>query len=113
MSLGAADLVTRALAELRGGRQVLVVDDEDRENEGDLIMAAEMATPEALAFYDSAHHGPDLRGRHRRSVPRSSGPLPLMVSPRRRPSRHRFHGLGRPQRGYFDRCVGLRPRLDH
>ena len=50
MSLGAADPVTRALAELRRGRQVLVVDDEDRENEGDLIMAAEMATPEALAF---------------------------------------------------------------
>ena len=29
---------------------VLVVDDEDRENEGDLIMAAELATPEAMAF---------------------------------------------------------------
>lgn len=31
-------------------QMVLVVDDEDRENEGDLIMAAEKATPEAMAF---------------------------------------------------------------
>ncbi|NMI01759.1 bifunctional 3,4-dihydroxy-2-butanone-4-phosphate synthase/GTP cyclohydrolase II [Pseudonocardia acidicola] len=42
--------VEAALAELRRGRMVLVVDDEDRENEGDLIMAAELATPEAMAF---------------------------------------------------------------
>ncbi|OLT16171.1 bifunctional 3,4-dihydroxy-2-butanone 4-phosphate synthase/GTP cyclohydrolase II [Pseudonocardia sp. CNS-139] len=39
-----------ALAELRRGRLVVVVDDEDRENEGDLIMAAELATPEQIAF---------------------------------------------------------------
>jgi 3,4-dihydroxy 2-butanone 4-phosphate synthase/GTP cyclohydrolase II len=38
------------LAELRAGRMVLILDDEDRENEGDLIMAAEHATPEAMAF---------------------------------------------------------------
>jgi 3,4-dihydroxy 2-butanone 4-phosphate synthase/GTP cyclohydrolase II len=53
-SAAATDLSThrveQALAELRRGRMVLVVDDEDRENEGDLIMAAEMATPEAMAF---------------------------------------------------------------
>src|SRR5438477_3548257 len=38
------------LAELRAGRMVIIMDDEDRENEGDLIMAAEYATPEAVAF---------------------------------------------------------------
>src|SRR5580693_7664185 len=38
------------LAELRAGRIVIIMDDEDRENEGDLIMAAEHATPEAVAF---------------------------------------------------------------
>ncbi|MFD9666307.1 bifunctional 3,4-dihydroxy-2-butanone-4-phosphate synthase/GTP cyclohydrolase II [Rhodococcus sp. NPDC059968] len=42
--------VETALSELRGGRMVLVVDDADRENEGDLIMAAELATPETIAF---------------------------------------------------------------
>jgi 3,4-dihydroxy 2-butanone 4-phosphate synthase/GTP cyclohydrolase II len=42
--------VPEMLAELRAGRMVIVMDDEDRENEGDLIMAAEHATAEAVAF---------------------------------------------------------------
>jgi 3,4-dihydroxy 2-butanone 4-phosphate synthase/GTP cyclohydrolase II len=44
------DTVQRAIDELRGGRPVVVVDDEDRENEGDIILAAEFATPELVAF---------------------------------------------------------------
>ncbi|WP_328648690.1 3,4-dihydroxy-2-butanone-4-phosphate synthase [Amycolatopsis sp. NBC_00348] len=47
----ALDTVPGALADIRSGRPVIVVDDEDRENEGDLIMAAEHATAPALAFY--------------------------------------------------------------
>lgn len=39
-----------AIADIAAGRPVVVVDDEDRENEGDLIFSAEMATPELLAF---------------------------------------------------------------
>src|SRR5437016_7761721 len=46
----AVNSVEEILAELRAGRMVVIVDDEDRENEGDLIMAAEYATPEAVAF---------------------------------------------------------------
>src|SRR5450631_2571454 len=42
--------VEEILAELRAGRMVLILDDEDRENEGDLIMAAEFATADAVAF---------------------------------------------------------------
>ena len=42
--------VEEILADLRAGRMVIILDDEDRENEGDLIMAAECATPEAVAF---------------------------------------------------------------
>src|SRR2546421_9304271 len=42
--------IERAIADIAAGRPVVVVDDEDRENEGDLIFAAEMATPELLAF---------------------------------------------------------------
>ena len=42
--------VADILGDLRAGRMVIVMDDEDRENEGDLIMAAEHATPEAVAF---------------------------------------------------------------
>ena len=44
------DTIEAAIAEIRGGRLVLVVDDEDRENEGDFIFAAELATPELMAF---------------------------------------------------------------
>ncbi len=42
--------MSEILGELRAGRMVVVMDDEDRENEGDLIMAAECATPESVAF---------------------------------------------------------------
>jgi 3,4-dihydroxy-2-butanone 4-phosphate synthase len=45
------DTVPAAIADIRSGRPVIVVDDEERENEGDLIMAAEHATPAALAFF--------------------------------------------------------------
>lgn len=42
--------VTEIIAELRAGRIVILVDEEDRENEGDLVMAAEFVTPEAINF---------------------------------------------------------------
>jgi 3,4-dihydroxy 2-butanone 4-phosphate synthase/GTP cyclohydrolase II len=44
------DTVERAVADIAAGKAVVVIDDEDRENEGDLIFAAEMATPELVAF---------------------------------------------------------------
>ncbi|MFI2302126.1 bifunctional 3,4-dihydroxy-2-butanone-4-phosphate synthase/GTP cyclohydrolase II [Actinacidiphila glaucinigra] len=44
------DPVERAIADIAAGRPVVVVDDENRENEGDLIIAAEKATPEIVAF---------------------------------------------------------------
>jgi 3,4-dihydroxy 2-butanone 4-phosphate synthase/GTP cyclohydrolase II len=42
--------IPEAVQDIRAGRVVIVVDDADRENEGDLIMAAEKVTPEAIAF---------------------------------------------------------------
>ncbi|WAP59426.1 bifunctional 3,4-dihydroxy-2-butanone-4-phosphate synthase/GTP cyclohydrolase II [Streptomyces sp. S465] len=44
------DPIERAIAEIAAGRPVVVVDDEDRENEGDLVAAAETITPEIVAF---------------------------------------------------------------
>jgi 3,4-dihydroxy 2-butanone 4-phosphate synthase/GTP cyclohydrolase II len=44
------DTVEQAVAEIAAGRAVVVVDDEDRENEGDLIFAASRSTPELMAF---------------------------------------------------------------
>ncbi|MDE5919772.1 MAG: 3,4-dihydroxy-2-butanone-4-phosphate synthase, partial [Duncaniella sp.] len=44
------DTIEEAIAEFREGRFVIVVADEDRENEGDLIIAAEKITPEHINF---------------------------------------------------------------
>ncbi len=50
--------IEEAIEELRQGRMLLVTDDEDRENEGDLLMAADKVTPEAVNFM--AKHGRGL-----------------------------------------------------
>lgn len=42
--------IQEIIAEIRAGRMVILVDEEDRENEGDLVMAAEFVTPEAINF---------------------------------------------------------------
>ena len=96
------DTVERAVADIAAGKAVVVVDDEDRENEGDLIFAASKATPELMAFTirhssgvicvpmpaddarpardpadDAAQQGPDAHGVH-----------DLGRRPRRRHHRH-------------------------
>ncbi len=52
------DSIEEAIEDIRAGRIVIVVDDEDRENEGDFLMAAERVTPEAVNFM--AKHGRGL-----------------------------------------------------
>src|SRR5947209_12399313 len=52
------DAIESVVADLRSGKMVIVVDDADRENEGDLILAAERVTPEAINFM--AKHGRGL-----------------------------------------------------
>jgi len=42
--------ITEAIADIKAGKVIIVVDDEDRENEGDFMAAAEMATPEVINF---------------------------------------------------------------
>ncbi|MCS0604488.1 bifunctional 3,4-dihydroxy-2-butanone-4-phosphate synthase/GTP cyclohydrolase II [Streptomyces sp. LP11] len=51
------DPVEQAIADIAAGRPIVVVDDEDRENEGDLVIAAEKATPEIIAFMMSECRG--------------------------------------------------------
>lgn len=52
------DSVAEAVEDIKNGKMVIVVDDEDRENEGDLVFAAEKATPELINFM--AKHGRGL-----------------------------------------------------
>jgi 3,4-dihydroxy 2-butanone 4-phosphate synthase/GTP cyclohydrolase II len=49
--IGQFGSIEQAVADIAAGRPVVVVDDEDRENEGDLVIAAELATPELIGFF--------------------------------------------------------------
>ena len=50
--------IPEAIEDIKAGKFIIVVDDENRENEGDLVIAAEMVTPEAINFM--AKHGRGL-----------------------------------------------------
>ena len=52
------DSIEQAIADIAAGKPVVVIDDEDRENEGDLVIPAQMATPDAINFM--AMHGRGL-----------------------------------------------------
>src|SRR6056297_1891057 len=49
--------IEEAITDIKNGEMVIVVDDEDRENEGDLLLAAEKATPESINFMASYGRG--------------------------------------------------------
>lgn len=51
------DSISAAIEDIRNGKMVIVVDDEDRENEGDFILAARFATPEAINFMSKEGRG--------------------------------------------------------
>ncbi|MEE2788782.1 MAG: 3,4-dihydroxy-2-butanone-4-phosphate synthase [Myxococcota bacterium] len=68
----------RAIEDIRMGKMVILVDDEDRENEGDLVMAAELATPDAINFM--AVHGRGLICLSLTETRCEQLNLPLMVS---------------------------------
>lgn len=70
--------VPEAIEDIRQGKMVVVVDDEDRENEGDLIMAASCVTPEAMAFF--VKHGTGIVCVSMKSQDLERLQLPLMVT---------------------------------
>ncbi|XP_002534102.2 bifunctional riboflavin biosynthesis protein RIBA 1, chloroplastic [Ricinus communis] len=70
--------IPEAIEDIRQGKLVIVVDDEDRENEGDLIMAASKATPEAMAFI--VKHGTGIVCVSMKGEDLERLELPLMVT---------------------------------
>src|SRR5512144_2397423 len=70
--------IEEAIEEIRQGKMVILVDDEDRENEGDLTLAAEMVTPEVINFM--AKHGRGLICLTMTNERCDQLRLPLMVS---------------------------------
>src|SRR3954467_12077743 len=73
--------VNEAIGAIRAGKMVILVDDEDRENEGDLCMAAEFVTAEAINFM--AMHGRGLICLTLVEEQIDRLPLPMMQSPGR------------------------------
>ena len=76
--------IDEAIEEFRNGRMVVLVDDEERENEGDLVIPAQLATPEAINFM--ARYGRGLICLA--LTPERCGELGLELMPKRNESRH-------------------------
>jgi 3,4-dihydroxy 2-butanone 4-phosphate synthase/GTP cyclohydrolase II len=73
--------IAGAIADIRAGRMIILVDDEDRENEGDLTMAAQFVTPEAINFMATHGRGLICLTLSEEQVERLK--LPMMQSPGR------------------------------
>ncbi len=103
--------IEEIIEEARNGRMFILVDDEDRENEGDLVIPAQMATPEAINFM--AKHGRGLiclaltRERVEQLRPAADGAAERLAAP------DRLHRLDRGARGRHHRHLRARPRPHH
>jgi 3,4-dihydroxy 2-butanone 4-phosphate synthase/GTP cyclohydrolase II len=108
--------IDEALEEIRQGRMIVVVDDEDRENEGDFVMAADKTTPEAVNFM--ATHGRGII-----CVPMLGDRLdelqiPMMVSDNTAPMGTAFTVTVDARRGVttgtsaYDRAVSIKALVD-
>ena len=87
----------------------ILVDAEDRENEGDVIIPAQFATPDADQLHGQARPRPDLPGDHRASGSRSCA-CRRWRSDNQLAPRHGLHRLDRGARGRHHRHLGRRPR---
>jgi 3,4-dihydroxy 2-butanone 4-phosphate synthase/GTP cyclohydrolase II len=81
-------LVQKAIADIRRGKIVVLTDDEDRENEGDLVMAAEKVTPQAINFMAREGRGLVCLSLTEEQVARLN--LPLMVTDNTSPRQTAF-----------------------
>ena len=102
--------IEEALKDIRNGKMVIIVDDEDRENEGDVMMAAEKTTPEAINFMARYACGliclslTEERARHLK--------LPLMVRDNYLPLQDCIHRFHRSASRCEYRHFGVRPVHD-
>lgn len=108
--------VEEAVEEIKQGRMVILVDDEDRENEGDLTMAAEKVTPEAVNFMTKYGRGLLCLSMTREKI--ESLDLPMMVSDNKSPFGTNFTVSIEAVRGVttgisaYDRAVTILTAVD-
>jgi 3,4-dihydroxy 2-butanone 4-phosphate synthase/GTP cyclohydrolase II len=109
-------IIVVALVEIRQGRIILVVDDEDRENEGDFLMAADKVTPEAVNFM--ATHGRGIICVPMLGERLDELQIPMMVSDNTAPMGTAFTVTVDARRGVttgtsaYDRAVSIRTLVD-
>ncbi len=104
--------IEKSIRELRSGRMIVIADDEDRENEGDLVIAAEMVTPEVINFMATYARGLIcLAMTGERLDQLELGP---MVRPEHREPRHSVYSLDRCTReGCNNRNLVVRSCSNH
>ena len=108
--------VEEAVKEIKQGNIVILVDDEDRENEGDLTMAAEKVTPEAINFMTKYGRGLLCFSMTREKI--ESLDLPMMVSDNKSPFGTNFTVSIEATRGVttgisaYDRAVTILTAVD-
>ena len=99
--------IEEIIEDARNGRMFILVDHEDRENEGDLVIPAQMCTPDAINFMATHGARADLPRAPRRAARRAGaaadGGVELVAA------RDRLHRLDRGARGRHDRHLGPRP----
>ena len=100
--------IEEAIEDIREGRMVIVVDDEDRENEGDLTIAAQFATPDAINFM--ATHARGLICLCLTEERADELALRPMTDRQRSAARDRVHRLDRGARRCDDGHLGRRPQ---
>ena len=100
--------VPELVAELAAGRMVILVDEEDRENEGDLVLAADHVTPEAINFMAALRPRPDLPDADARALRAPAAAAD--GGAQRHPARHRLHRLDRGRQRRHHRHLRRRPR---
>ena len=99
--------IDECLADVRAGRMIVLVDDEHRENEGDLVVPAEKATPEAINFMMRNACGHSLPG-HVAGHLRSAAPRPD-AGRQCRSASDAVHAVDRCPERHHDGDLGLRP----
>ena len=102
------DTIERAIDDIRAGTAVIVVDDEDRENEGDIVFAASKATTALVAFTIRYSSGVICVPMEGAALDRLGDPADDAAQPRA--AAHGVHDLGRRARRRDDRHLGGRPR---
>ena len=103
--------IPEAIEDFRAGRMLVVVDDEDRENEGDLTIAAEKVTPEIINFMAHARPRPDLPLAQPRDLRRAAPAAD--VAAQHLEFRHGVLRIHRRARRRDHRHFGGRPRPHH